>query len=120
MRVGYMFRSRWGALLFVAMSATGAASLVGGEDEEGVLMTAAEDLERQRVAMERTVAEAATDPSAMPAEGPELEFTDDEELIDDAAGFDPTPVDEGTVPADELVPHDEVVIVPGDVGAAGQ
>lgn len=116
---GYMFRNRWGALLFVVASALGAAALVGGEDDRGVLLNAAEDLQRQQAAMDAAMGGAAQPPVAIPANDV-VEFTSDEELIDDASGVDPTPLEEGLPLEAELVPRDEVVIVSRDVGEFGQ
>ena len=116
---GYMFRSRWGALAFVVLSAVGAASLIGGEEDKGVLLNAAHDIQQQRSAMEATMAGEEPPPIAVPS-GAAAEFTSDEELIEDAAGFDPTPIEDAAAPPAEVVPQDEVVIVSRDAGAAEQ
>ena len=116
---GYMFRNRWGALFFVAMTALGGAALVGGEDDRGVLLNAAEDLQRQQAAMNAAMGETTAPPVAIPT-AEAIEFTSDEELIDDAAGIDPTPIEEGLPLAAEVVPQDEVVIVSRDAGELEQ
>ena len=97
------------------LSAAGAAALVGGEDDDGVLITAAEDIQQQRAAMDDLIQGGEVQPVAVPTSAP-VEFSDDEELIDEAEGFDPTPVEDGSTPATEVVPHDEVVIVSRDDG----
>ncbi len=115
---GYMFRTKWGALLFAVATAAGAATLIGGEQDRGVLLNAAEDIQQQKAAMEATMSSGSS-PLAIPTSA-RVEFTSEEELIDDASGFDPTPVEDGAPLESEVVPHDEVVIVSRDVGDAGQ
>jgi hypothetical protein len=117
-----MFRSRWGALVFVVVSAAGAATLVGGEEDEGVLLNAAAELQQQRQQQEDTLEGAVTSvgaDAALPS-GETVEFTSDEELIDEAEGFDPTPLEDGAPPPPEVVPKDEVVIVSRDAEIAQQ
>lgn len=114
-----MFRNRWGALFFAVMTAAGAAALVGGEQEQGVLLDAAEDIQQQKAAMEATMAGVSAPPAAITTSG-EVEFIYDEDLIDDAAGFDPTPAEDAAPLPGEVVPYDEIVIVSRDVGAPGQ
>jgi hypothetical protein len=112
---GYMFRNRWFALLFVGLTLAAVTRLVGTEDGKGALGEAAEELVAQKKTAEDVVAgrtQAQTTSNEMA-----VEFTPDEELIDPAAGEDPTPVDEfAQIAADPAaVPHDEVVIVSREV-----
>jgi hypothetical protein len=116
---GYMFRNRVGALFFVAASVSSAAMLVGGEGDQGVLLSAAEELAQQKSAMAAAADGLSAEPVVIPTTAASV-FTADEDLIDEATGFDPTPVEDGAPPASEVVPHDEVVIVSRDDGAAGQ
>lgn len=95
---GYMFKSSKGALLFVIVTLLGVATLIGSEDNEGALLKAASDIEKQRSMMneDREFARSSSAPVGFASENPgDLEFTPEEELIDDATGFDPTPELEG-------------------------
>lgn len=99
---GYMFKSRWGALLFVCLTAFGAANLIGGEDDPGVLLDAADELTQTRDEFGNPKLE-----SSQPAAHPLLNagiagqssssenfvsgFVPDDKLIDDARGFYPEP-----------------------------
>jgi len=103
-----MFQSPKGALIFVGSTLLGAALLVGSEDQEGALVVATSELERQRQITEMQNdfgGPGASNPSAsqtreavqrQSAQEPlSFEFSSDEELIDDTRGFDPTPHDNG-------------------------
>ena len=113
---GYMFKNRWLAIVFVAMTVIGALNLVGGED--GVLVQASGDLESRRAASDAS--RFAPQPGYVPDPQQQQEsaifeedgydFSDDEELVDDAMGFDPSPdIDPGPVDSEEM---DEVAILP--------
>ena len=113
---GYMFRNRWFALLFVGMVLAGAANIVGTEGSGGAL-----DAAREQYAGEQAQTQVlATDHEpAADANDVLLEFTPDEELIDPATGYDPTPVDEfaSAQPGGQVVvPDTQVVIVSHDDG----
>ncbi|GEM_PF-4307714 len=93
----YVFANRWIALLFVAVMAAGAASLVGTEDSEGVIDQATQQITQQRDDFERVAEDLATpdEPSRRVEQEPKG-FLDDSDLVDDAegldvSGFDPTP-----------------------------
>lgn len=111
---GYMFRNRWFALLFVGITLAGVTRLIGTENGGGALDKAAAELVAQKRSADASVA-PSTPPAA--AEVVEIEFTPDEELIDPAAGEDPTPVDEFAQTQDDpaAVPHDEIIIVSREV-----
>ena len=101
---GYMFRNRWFALLFVAVTAAGAASLVGTEDDGGTIADATDQITQQRAQFERDAAEIAAPSKPEPATEADplleqsydddvvIEFTSDEDLVLDPSGVDPTPV----------------------------
>lgn len=110
---GYMFRNRLGALLFVGGTAVAAAALIGGEQDEGMLLSAAEEIKQQRAAMAGTMT-ADTLPAFEIPTSEVVEFTPDEALIDEATGYDPTPLEDGVALETEVVPQDEVVIVSRD------
>lgn len=91
---GYMFKSSKGAILFVVVTIFGAAMLIGSENNEGALIKAAADIEKQRemINAERSFARSENAPVGFASGNTQpLEFTPDEDLIDDATGFDPTP-----------------------------
>src|SRR5687768_3196327 len=106
---GYMFRNRWLALLFVGLTLAAVTRLVGTEDERGVLDEAARELLAQKKNADRVM--ATPTPVKTDTEEVAIEFTPDEELIDPAAGEDPTPPDEfAQLQQDPReVPHDEVI-----------
>jgi hypothetical protein len=97
-----MFKNRWGALVFVCLIAYSAVTLVGGEDDEGILLSATEELTKAKAETDALSAERAGTDSG-PETGADLlgEFSSDEELgesfgsedylIDSAEGFDPVP-----------------------------
>ena len=89
-----MFKSSKGALLFLVVTMLGVLTLVGTEDNEGALLKAAADIEKQRNLMNADQSaefgDLAPEGFAASRQGA-LEFTSDEDLIDDASGFDPTP-----------------------------
>ena len=108
---GYMFRNRWFALLFVAIVLAGVTRLVGTGNGDGAI-----DFAKQRLAEQKVEAERLTTDSKPTAPEAKMLFTPDEELIDQALGEDPTPIDqfqseeaEGT--EEEEVPHDTVILV---------
>lgn len=112
---GYMFRNRWLALLFVGLTLAAVTRLVGSGDGGGALEGAARELVAQKNSAEQFV--SADPPPASEAGPVAIEFTPDEELIDPAAGEDPTPPDEfAQIAADPAaVPHDEIIIVSREV-----
>lgn len=99
---GYMFKNRWGALLFVCLIAFGAASLIGDEDDEGLLLSAAGELTKTQADFanrstelsrpdERPVLNAGDIGQFSSDEELASEFVPDDELIDDTRGFEPEP-----------------------------
>lgn len=125
---GYMFKNRWTALAFVCLTAFGAANLIGGEDDEGLLLSATEDLtqstsqfgERASKLSEprrRSVLDASDGGEFASDDELMYNFAGDDDLIDDTDGFDPVPdvdldseMDRIAVPVDEymLIDDDEI------------
>lgn len=101
-----LFQSPKKALLFVGVTMFGVAILVGPEGDEGALIQAAEGLDAS--AREFEVDPDAQAPSRRPdrqrdRQFEEIAFTPDEELVDTAEGFDPTPeLDEPYEPETDL------------------
>lgn len=118
---GYMFMNRWGALIFVCLAAFGAVSLIGGEDDPGVLLYAAGELTQTRdkfksdaatlaLPDDRPVLDAATGGEFTPDEELETEFLPDEQLIDDTRGFEPAPDINPSPPNEDVEEQGDVVI----------
>jgi hypothetical protein len=116
---GYMFRNRWGALLFVALTLAGVTTLIGSEGGEGAIKQAADQLAQQKAQADRMTTDTQQPPQATPTPADTVILSADEELIDPAVGEDPTPIDEfaTTDPADPSAEvSDDVVIVSRDAG----
>lgn len=109
-----IFKGPKGALMFMGATLLSVAMLVGTEEDEGALVVAADGLGRD------------SDPYDAPEFGPPVSrslpaqpvpepfddspsYDDDSMLIDDAAGFDPTP--ESQQPFDSGGPSGDVVVV---------
>lgn len=110
---GYMFRNRWGALLFVGLVLAGVTRLVGTGDGDGAL-----DLAKRQLVEQKGQAEGITSDTRRPTERPaKVEFVSDDELIDPAVGEDPTPIDQrlaadnGAAGDDDQIPHDTIILV---------
>lgn len=110
---GYMFRNRWFALFFVGIVLAGTTRVVGTGEGDGALDQAALEIAAQR---ERAEAfSRGADSDEIDDSGVTVEFTADEELIDEALGEDPSPIDDFDTqpPYDpEVVSQVEVVILP--------
>jgi hypothetical protein len=106
---GYMFQSKAGALLFVIVTLIGVAALVGTEEEDGALISAAERIERQGAELN----DARTDPASdsgpetivVVEEEEEPSFASDDELILDPTGLEPVGMEPNPVAnvAEEVV-----------------
>ncbi len=114
---GFMFRNRWLALLFVGMVLAGITRIVGTEEGGGVVEVARDQILSQhgqaanRQPDDVAIRETETSRDVV------LEFAPDEELIDPATGYDPTPVDEfgaGHEESEELVGEPQGAIFPQD------
>lgn len=84
-----MFRNRWAALLFVAMTLAGVTKLVGTESDRGSLDEATRQIAQQREIAEQMTTDTVTAPDVEVIEA----LPSDEDLIDPATGYDPTPPD---------------------------
>ncbi len=111
----YMFKSRWGALLFVCLIAFGAANLIGSSEEDGVLLQATAKIAKDQDEFgQLSDMPDSTGPAPDSAWGTEPDdtsvdgFADDADLINDARGFDPTP---------DLDPQQELEKINRDDGA---
>jgi hypothetical protein len=115
---GYMFRNRWGALLFVGITLAGVTTLVGTGGSDGAIQQAADQLANQKAEAERLTAPPEVNtPVAAEVPSDTVILAADEELIDPATGEDPTPVDEFAAanPADPEEPADTAVILSREV-----
>jgi hypothetical protein len=100
-----LFRNRWIAIAFVALTAISAANLVGSSEEEGVLGEATDLIEGEREAF---AAEAETLSGDTPIANPSVEsFTADDDLIEPGVGVAPDPIlDDLDNPSPEVVVGD--------------
>ena len=116
---GYMFRNRWFALLFVALTLAGVTTLVGTEEGHGALQDATDQIAQQKAQAEQLTSATQSTPST-DGSAEEVVLASDEDLIDPAQGEDPTPIDEFAAanPPDPEEVSDDVVIVSREV--AGQ
>jgi hypothetical protein len=112
---GYMFRNRWFALLFVALTLAGVTTLVGTEKSHGALQDATDQIAQQKAQAEQLT--SATQESSSSDDADNVVMAADEDLIDPAQGEDPTPIDEFAAanPPDPEDVSDDVVIVSRDV-----
>lgn len=92
---GNLFRNPKRALLFVGMTLFSVAMLVGSEGNDGALVRAATNLQREDAAPHEFEGRPQQDDLSAYDEdrGRSIDhaFTSDEELIDDTQGFDPAP-----------------------------
>ena len=121
-----LFRNRWLALAFVGRVAVAAAALVGSEDDEGLLDTFMAGRGIEEPATPEDFAETIEPRSEeLVPVAPEPEFDDepvgafseDAELVDEADGFDTTPMVVHDGPDEEgaiLEAEGEAVIVDPD------
>lgn len=117
-----MFRNRWAALLFVAVTLAGVTKLVGTSEDGGAIQHAAEEIAHQKEQAERLTDDMSS-PSSISAAQPSAPMLADEDLIDPAVGEDPTPIDEFAAANPEnavLADDQQVVIVSRDVAGASQ
>lgn len=110
---GFIFKNKLGALAFVGMTLYGVATLVGSEEDDGLLQQGVESIQSERTSFEQQIGEFG-DP-----EPAEILDADDEEDISlppgelfgadepDEFGFDPQPDDassEGYEPSPTINP----------------
>lgn len=111
---GYLFQNRWFSLGFAGLVVLGAVSLVGSEDDEGLLPASVSTIAGQQDDMAAEVERLSTPKRNPPIVINQPDFDDfasDEELIDDAAGFDPEPLvgsepDRGREPGEVVIIRD--------------
>jgi len=82
-----IFRNRWAALLFVAITLASTARLVGGGERSGTLDGVEDDLLRQRAMMQSSTDDLHRQP-VLQANGDDG-FTSEKDLIDPAMGAVP-------------------------------
>ncbi|WP_126176768.1 hypothetical protein [Tsuneonella rigui] len=116
-----MFRNRWFALLFVALTLAGVTTLVGTEKSHGALQDATDQIAQQKAQAEQLTG-VTQEVSPSDESGDNVVMATDEELIDPAQGEDPTPIDEFATanPPDPAEMSNDVVIVSRDVPGQAQ
>ena len=96
----FLFRNKLGALAFVVLTMISAATLVGTENHDGVIVKTTAELTQQlddfaekvdAMSSTKTTSRRAVIAAQNRAEPESVEFTPDDDLIDSAQGFDPTP-----------------------------
>jgi hypothetical protein len=123
----YMFRNRWGALLFVGLTLAAVVQIVGTGKGDGAI-----DQARQHIAVDRAETQSFAiggGRGVQPAVT--TQFTPDEELIDPAAGEDPTPIEQRSEEAEaeaeadaeaakqaEEAPHDTLIVLNDEAAKA--
>jgi len=110
-----LFTNRWAALLFVAATLLSVVTVVGGEDGDGVLGRMTEEVRAQQQFLEGPIEEAgAGQPIIYPnrSTARNENFTPDDELVNEAEGFDPTPEGQGDArPGGEMENPESYVII---------
>lgn len=88
-----LFKSRWIALGFVALTLVSVVTFVGEEGRDTTLTRLTKDLRAQQALGDApSEDESAPAPRIIEAEPPVIQdFVPDEELVDDAGGMDPSP-----------------------------
>lgn len=113
----FLFKNRLAAVGFVVLTTISAASLVGTEEKAGLIEKTAQEIEQQKAEFEAEMGQMQIPKNTAPPPSPAepsiarepVEFTDDEELIDQTEGFDPTPVDSFDPAA--IAQQEEIVII---------
>ncbi len=121
----YVFGSRWGALFLVLLVAAAAASLIGSNGHEGLLLQAAKGINQSRGSYRDQTKKLAT-PDKRPVimidrnvpdevqSSSEATFASDAELIDPAEGIDPSPDIDPDKVVDQIAHDDDTAIVIDD------
>lgn len=106
-----LLKNKWVALAVVVLVLAGIQMLIGRSGDDGVIPRAqAEIADRHPEAAGAsdnvvTPAPVADDDADASADDTQEAYVDDDELIDDAAGYDPSPSDDGPQ-ADDSGPSD--------------
>ena len=114
----FLFKNKWFALAFVVLIAVGVRFFVGAEGEESVVTRTQDEFLSQRDEVQQSMIEMGIEPiteeemrpPAMESEfrdGDVMGFTPDEDLIDNASGFDPSPLSEDDFFEEQSVVIDE-------------
>ena len=92
----WLFRNKWVAIAFVILTLASVQALVGREGEGSVISRTKSQLIERHDKMQEQIGSMSADPAAPvvipgPPTAVETGFAEDDDLIDDATGFDPTP-----------------------------
>ncbi len=112
----FLFKNRYGALAFVGLTMIGAAALVGTDEDDGLIPQTAASIEQQKADFDASAQELATNGRDRPLIMADPALADiplapDEALIDEAEGFDPTPVDLSDPLGIDANPETEDVVI---------
>ena len=102
----FMFKSSKGALIFAGIVILGAVTVVGGADDPGAVIETSDDIARQKAELDAMIEEENHMVEEVSDEedefdewlGDDIEYLDDEDLIDSAEGFDPAPMLDPSAP----------------------
>lgn len=116
-----LFKNRVAAMGFVLLTAAGAISIVGTEEEGGLIEQTKEQfgVQKQEFAdrvqdMQSSARKASPRPARDSQQMP-LELADDEHLIDTAEGYDPTP-DDAQEPGTSAELDEKIIILESPEG----
>jgi hypothetical protein len=119
-----LFKNRWFAALFAAMTLVSVVLLVGRDGQRSPVSRMADNLRARKEALEDPpkelpkLDESPSQAAVTPPE-PEVEFIPDEELVDEGTGTDPSADqgdDMGSDEADDMEKsHDRAMIVSDDL-----
>ena len=105
-----LFQSPKKALLFVGATMLSVVVLIGPEGEEGALVQAADRLDQvnsSEFAPQPVTPRPIQSQSAPQFQEDELDWLSDDDLIDDTAGFDPTPIETDPAEGDVYIIQDD-------------
>ena len=109
----WLFRNKWVAVAFVILTLASVQALVGRDGEDSVISRTKGELIERRQQMQQQMDELSAEPANQAAiPGPptaiDTGFAEDDDLIDDAEGFDPSPdIEEPDDPSADLDETDE-------------
>ena len=104
-----LFQSPKKALLFVGATMLSVVVLIGPEGEEGALVQAADRLDQVNSSEfePRPVTPRPIQSQSAPQLGGDTDWLSDDDLIDDTAGFDPTPIEADPADGDVYIIQDD-------------
>ncbi len=121
----FLFKSRWIALAFAALTLFSTYMLIGGEKDRSLLANVQGGTIAQQDQAGSQLVQPGPPPEGLPEGGAanqppdNPEFLDDAELIDDASGYDPSPA-EDNYDSDQGIVYEDGQENNGDVQTGGE